>query len=354
MIKSTAAFRGVISYVSLIVLFSCCQIANATSGRLFNVTLSGATLTITPVYNPQAPNKLYEHAGVKITTPGFSVSQCTPLNNGFCSFPTSSNDPASIAVSGPSGIATVRVCLNATGQTATCENHQIDAPHIIFITQDGYSGNLGGVAGADVKCNDQAYMSGSTIPPGRTFQALLVSSTRYPCSNPSGNDAGACGDSFVGNWPLIPGTVYYQPNGESIFNKVNENGVFDGEIVALQSAAGDASVAQFWSGVQSVHSTPDGLHIDAWAFADMNPNADQSVYKANLAHCQNWTSSMSSVHGSVGSAGRFQGNLLGPVLQSTWGNYYYFSDDTVNYLFNLFSISAYYNCDGPASLVCVG
>lgn len=340
--------------IALFILFSSSQVVNATTGNFFNVTLSGATLTISTIYNPNAPNKVYEHAGVKIGDSGYTLSQCTPQSNGFCSFPISSNAPVSLMLSGPSGPEVVTVCLNVTGNhPLSCEQYQIVVPFIIFITQGGYNGNLGGVAGADQICNSQAYVAGSLIPPGRTFKALMLSQTRYPCSNPYGGASGLCGGSFASDWPLFPGNVYYQPNGIDVFNTVNQNAVFNGEVTTLEDVAGNASVAQFWSGTQSVHSTPDGFHIDAWAFADMNPNADQGAYSTNLAYCDSWTSSSSSVNGSVGTSGRQQGSLLGPLAPSTWGNYYKFNDDSYGYLFNLF-IGTYYTCDGMASLVCVG
>lgn len=339
-------------YIAALIILLNNQIS--TAGTIFNVALSNHTLTVTPVFNPQAPNKLYKHVGVKITNTGYNLGQCTPIDNKFCIFPASTDAPAKLTLSGPSGPVTMIVCLNALGQTATCEYHSVNIPGIIFITPDGYSGNLNGVAGADALCNAQAYMAGSLIAPGRTFKALLLDHNRTPCSNPLNDTLGQCGGKFAKDWPLIPGTVYYQPNGIDVFNTVNEFGVFDGEMIVLQDPSGVASTAQFWSGIQSVHSTIDGLHINGWAFDDMNPPADHSVYAENLASCSNWTSSTPSIHGAVGSAGKYQGNVLGPVAPNLWGNYYYFDDESVNYLFNLFSISAYYTCDGPASLVCVG
>ena len=339
----------------LLFFLACGQIGSVIAGNLFSVNLVGGTLTIATTYNPKAPNKVYQQAGVKLSGAGLTLSQCTLENNGFCRFSVSTNAPASLSLSGPSGPITATVCLNAVGNGLSCENHQINVPAIIFITQNGYSGNLAGVAGADGICNNEAYMAGSVIPSGRTFKALLLSPTRYPCSNPHGNSTGSCGGAFPSSdWPLTPGTVYYQPNGVDVFNTVNANGVFDGETVTFQTVSGGASVAQFWSGIQSVHSTPEGFHIDGWAFDDMNPSADNQVYTSNLAYCNDWLSSSSSAHGSVGSAGRYEGNVLAPLPLSTWGNYYYFSNTLVGYLFNAFITSAYYTCDGPASLVCVG
>ncbi|MCX7114663.1 MAG: DUF1554 domain-containing protein [Gammaproteobacteria bacterium] len=337
-----------------LILLADIPITTLHANNIFNVTLTGGTFTIAPVYNPIAPNKPYPNAGVKISSPRFTLSHCTPQPNQFCTFPVSTNAPASLAISGPSGPITLTACLNGTKKTANCEEHVITIPAIIFITQTGYSGDLNGTTGADALCNNEAYGAGSQVPPGRTFKALLVSSTRYPCSNPNGNTVGGCLGIFQKDWPLVPNTVYYQPNGATVFNTVNENGVFDDEVVTLQDVQGNASVAQFWSGVQSVHSTPDGFHIDAWAFDDMNPDADQISYRTSLADCQNWSSSHAGINGNVGSAARIDGGLRSPVPVAQWGNYYNFQDNDRSYLFNLFNISAYYTCDGPASLVCVG
>ena len=167
------------------------------------------------------------------------------------------------------------------------------------------------------------------------------------------DNSGRCKGTFANDWPLVPGTFYYQPNGLTVFNVVNENGVFDGEFVTLQDAKGNTSIAGFGL-VCNRSIVPLKAFIDAWAFDNMNPTASQASYTTNLAYCQNWTSANSSVHGSVGSAGRFEGNLSGPVPVAQWGNYYNFQDNILSYLFNIFNSSAYYTCDGKASLICVG
>lgn len=323
------------------------------SENLFNTILTGATLTITPTYNPQAPDKMY-HPGIHIVSPGFSVSHCNLQSNAFCTFAASNNQPANLEISGPSGELIVNLCLNPNKPTASCEMHHMVVPPVIFITQSSYSGDLNGITGADALCNNQAYISGSILPPGRQFKALLLSTERYPCSNPSNNDSGQCNHLFANDWPLISNMTYYKPDGVTIAGRTNRYGVFDENIIALQDMAGHESIAQFWSGIQSVHSSADGFHIDAWAFDDMHPNRDQQAYANNLAYCQNWHSASATAHGSVGSTDRIDGTLSGPVPLNEWGNYYQFYDDDLSYLFNLFTISAYYTCDGLAKLVCVG
>ena len=148
-------------------------ITNVLASNYFNHTFAGSTLTIAPTFNPKAPNKSYK-AGIKIVTPGFTLSQCTPLNNQFCTFPASTDAPANIIIAGPSGATTFTACLNATKNTANCENHTFTIPAIIFITQQGYTGDLNGVTGADALCNSEAYGTGKSNSTGAHVQGSFA------------------------------------------------------------------------------------------------------------------------------------------------------------------------------------
>ena len=348
------------SVAGLVISFSYSQIATATTGEFFSVSRSGAALNITAVDNPNHPNKVYWTAGIKMITPGFSLSDCTPdKKNGFCLFPVSHKNSATLTISGPSGVAFVVVCMNGTGSTANCEKHQIDVPHIVFITEPRYNGNLGGVSGADSICQSDAYVAGSHIPPGHTFKALLVSSARYPCSSKNGGVSGQCGGEFANDWPLKPGTPYYYPDGQYLFNTVNENGVFDGSVRSLRDVNGRPSEARFASGVNSVFTNADASDLAGWAYDDMNSALDAENYKRYNHNCSQWTDSShrSDNRGSYGVSGYSISIHSTTPPPSTWGNYYDFADTAPydkSYYINLWIYSDYDYCDTSVALVCVG
>jgi hypothetical protein len=100
----------------VLLAFSCHQ--SAFAGTFFNITPSGAPAQLSMViclnalgplscqnYTTTAtnftvtsniPNHTYPNAGVKITTPGYSLSNCTMNSNGYCIFSVSNTQPAFI------------------------------------------------------------------------------------------------------------------------------------------------------------------------------------------------------------------------------------------------------------------
>jgi hypothetical protein len=94
--------------------------ANAGTGNLFNVTATGTlgninmTLCLDATsqlscqnYTASAsdlsitttiPNHTYPNAGIKVTTPGYALSGCTTLSNGFCQFSVSNSTPKNITI----------------------------------------------------------------------------------------------------------------------------------------------------------------------------------------------------------------------------------------------------------------
>jgi hypothetical protein len=105
--------------IFLLFLAGCCQTAFA-AGTFFNVTSSGAPGPITMViclngagplscqnYTAQAtnltitsniPNHTYPGAGIKLTTPGYTLAGCTMSSNGYCLFSVSDTQAAIIQV----------------------------------------------------------------------------------------------------------------------------------------------------------------------------------------------------------------------------------------------------------------
>lgn len=253
------------------------------------------------------------------------------------------------------------------GKKYSCENQIISIqnpppppviPHIIFITSTTYTGNLGGVSGADALCQAAAYQSGSIIPyPGLTFKALLVTNTRYPCSSIDGGVSGSCGGTFANDWPLVVGMPYKLADGVTDFNTVNQYGAFDGSNPTILNEMGVSPTgnrANFWIGIQSVLTNPGASDIVGWAYTDMNSAADSIQYSLNLASCNNFTDDSGTYSGSYGTVGNAI-FVSGTSPGSTWGNYYSFDDSGSSYLVNVFNASDRNVCDNSTSLpiVCV-
>lgn len=324
------------------------------SGSHFKISVSGVVATITTT----TPNRTYPNAGIKIITPGYTVSgNVRSASNGFYLFSVGDSLPASINILGQGGEVKVIICLDGIGQTYTCENQTISPlsnSHLIFATSSSYPGNLGGISGADSICQTVAYQSGSIIPyPGLTFKALLVTPRRYPCSSVNGGISGSCGGSFTANWPLSPHTKYVYADGITFFNTVNQYGVFDGTNSLIRTEQGGVPNGNFWMGIQSIFSDPSGNDIYAWAYTDMNKIEDGNRYTSNLSSCWGFSSNDSNLSGSAGLFGQIPNVVNGPISSSTWGNYFYFNNASGAYLMNVFSSSYNFSCSNAYPILCV-
>ena len=112
----------------LCALFALLMSQTATSaGLLFNVSATGtpANLSITLCLNGNGllscqnytvsalnlsisttiPNHVYPAVGIKVNTPGYILSGCTPIANGYCLFSANSTTPSSINVSSTSAFS---------------------------------------------------------------------------------------------------------------------------------------------------------------------------------------------------------------------------------------------------------
>ena len=107
---------------------------------------------------------------------------------------------------------------NTCGSADTCH-------HLLFVTRKAYTGDLGGIRGANKKCNDQAEKFGIQ---GR-WQALLsvdgdAAESRIAVHNPIHNGAGFTVVSDANSlWKSASGIgrpVLYGPNGEEATGKV--------------------------------------------------------------------------------------------------------------------------------------
>lgn len=72
----------------------CLSVNGATPWTCENHTITKRTLSITTV----TPNHTYPAAGIKVLTPGYSLTGCTFVANGYCQFSVSNKSAASINV----------------------------------------------------------------------------------------------------------------------------------------------------------------------------------------------------------------------------------------------------------------
>jgi len=107
------------------------QFTCAASGPLFNIAVSGNTLTI----KTTTPGWFYDHAGIKFIIPGYSIIGKKPQPaNGYYIFSVSDTQPAVLQVKGPTGTVIVSVCLDGVGDTYSCEQYPIVIPNFPTIT----------------------------------------------------------------------------------------------------------------------------------------------------------------------------------------------------------------------------
>ena len=299
------------------------------SGQTFYQVSGGYTLTITPTI----PNHTYPAMGLEVTTPGLTVTGgCDRYVGDICIFSASNAQPKTLTLSPVTG------------------------SHYIFMTAATYTGNLGGVSGADALCTTAAQNSGNSTINTLDFKAVLVASNRYPC-----DQTGNCGGAYSADWPLLPNTPYLGPDGTQGANLItNGNAVFpqpSNSITTLRyetGATGPASTS-FWFGIQSTYTAPaDRADITGWAYFNVNPDSG-TRWTTYQSTCDQWNSTTGTTPQSKGSTGQTRGG--GPfasvaVVAGIWGNYFYQLDASEGAVFNTWTNANSSFCTSPYSIVC--
>lgn len=114
----------------------------------------------------------------------------------------------------------------------------------MFVTSSTYDGNLGGITGADAKCQ-----SDSNKPSTGTYKALIVDGeTRIACQ--TANCSGGASENQ--NWVLKPNTAYVRTDGTAI-GTTNSAGIFASALTNAVSSS--TSMVQFRSGMK-LNSSP--------------------------------------------------------------------------------------------------
>lgn len=188
-------------------------------GPLFKVSAYVNTLTI----NSTILNWTYPTAGIKILTPGYTVSNMSPTSQGFHLFSVSDTVPAALTLSGPSGKVNIKLCLKGTGTGSSCETMTVT------LTKQKYAYIASGFTGILYQCRvksdgtlDQckpAPITGAPawIPQSITFAIVNKIQYAYVASWPTGivyqctiNSEGSLGNC---NAQTPGGSVYTSPSG---------------------------------------------------------------------------------------------------------------------------------------------
>jgi len=141
----------------------------------------------------------------------------------------------------------------------------------IFVTDNTYTGNLGGISGADAKCNN----AGDNNHPGSgVYKALLADNTnRFPC-----HDSGFCTSGVVNSldWVLRPNITYVRWDDSLPVAKADWSGVFDfSSSVFVNPVSNSGDVV--WTGIFATNTLNfwqlrSDDKCNAWASTAYNTN----------------------------------------------------------------------------------
>lgn len=116
-----------------------CQKISLSNTNTFNLntSLSGVKLTISPP-SPNLSSTQYTNLGIKLVSSGNHITGgCTPNNNGYCIFSTSTGNPANIYLSNLQTTMSIELCFDGFGPYG-CQIFAISNPISLYVgTQYG-------------------------------------------------------------------------------------------------------------------------------------------------------------------------------------------------------------------------
>ncbi|PJZ53886.1 DUF1554 domain-containing protein [Leptospira adleri] len=151
----------------------------------------------------------------------------------------------------------------------------------VFVTAATYSGNLGGINGADTKCGADA-----NKPSTGTYKALLTGNSgangvRYACFS---DNATNCPDNPAAgtkNWVLQASKNYYRVDQATLVFTTNAN-----SLIATIPTAVQAAAASYWSGFVPASATNWSLNVmcggatTAWSDGTLGSNGTTGISTA--------------------------------------------------------------------------
>ena len=138
-------------------------------------------------------------------------------------------------------------------------------PRWIFVTDDSYTGSLGGVDGADTKCNN---IGDGNHPGGGVYKALIMDgANRVACT--SVNCTGGFGENV--DWVLAPNFPYVRADDLAQLFTTNEKAIF--LFGTLPNVLATDST-HYWSGLTN-NWRLNGVHCLGWATASGGQSGDR-------------------------------------------------------------------------------
>lgn len=278
--------------------------ANTITILLTKATKTSATYTV--VVTRQSPpsttntlSNLIVSAGT--LSPTFSSATNTytmTLANSVSSItltPTATDSTSTITVNGTSvnsGVASNSISLivgaNAisiivTSASGTTNTYNLTVTRLnnttyrIFISTSSYNGNLGGIAGADSKCNADPNKPND----GSTYKAIVVDNSgvqRRACT--SGNCTNVAENI---DWALRVNTIYVRSSDSATILTTNTAGIF--AFGTLTNAFKSGAQVQFWTGLRS-------------------------DWQSSSNDCNDWSSSSSGNNGRYGLSDATDSNAI--------------------------------------------
>ncbi|TGN03213.1 DUF1554 domain-containing protein [Leptospira dzoumogneensis] len=129
----------------------------------------------------------------------------------------------------------------------------------LFVTSSTNTGDLGGVAGADLICQSAKTAEVPSLPGSSLeYVALIASSSRVP---------GGAG------WPLFPGTNYYAMNpGETLIFHTDGSGL---PVLPMSNATGIPGAGDYWTGISNTGlGYSAGTNCNNWGSSNVIDDAN--------------------------------------------------------------------------------
>lgn len=148
----------------------------------------------------------------------------------------------------------------------------------IFLTAGVWNGNLGGVSGADEKCNTDSNKPTGNFP----YKALLVDEENRTITISDSNTANPT-VSNVKDWPLKVNTTYFQRSGAE-FGRTNADAIFVYNSKAMRVG----------SGLEGLEYPINFIHTG------LSAANSGTVGLISNTNCSDWTSDSNSMQGRKG------------------------------------------------------
>ncbi|HNN80300.1 MAG TPA: DUF1554 domain-containing protein [Leptospiraceae bacterium] len=238
------------------------------------------------------------------TTTSYSMTLANAVSS-FTLTPTATDSSANITVNGSSvlsgnpsspialsvGSNTITIVVSSGSSTTTYTINVIrlnSSVYRIFITVATYNGNLGGVTGADAKCNADVNRPND----GSTYRALVVDNSslaRRACSNPD------CTNSAENlNWTFKPNTAYVRATDSAAILTTNAGGIFT--FGTLTNSFGTGATVSYWTGLRN-------------------------NWQSSSNDCSDWTNSTGGIDGRTGDSTATNSNAIRnntPACNTFW------------------------------------